>query len=351
MVIFISNGSYGNVQPKHVILVSVQKAYFQLRVCKLPGFMHQRIGPTMKFAEIQVYHLTWYRVCTKVIFISKGSYGNEEPKNVILISVEKAYIPLRGCKLPGFTHRRIGPTMKFAEIGGYLSTWYRVCTKAIFTSKGSYGNVEPKNAILVLVQKAYFPLRGCKLPGFTHRRIGPTMKFAEIGGYLSTWYRVCNMEIFISKQSYRNAEPKHVIFVSVQKAYFPLRGCKEYGFKHHRIRRTMKFAEIRNYLSTWYRVCTKVIFISKGSYGNAEPENIILVSVQKAYFPLRGCKLPGFMHCRIQPTMQFAEIRGYISAWYRVFTKGSQQKNRRCSDSKSVLLELSIYLRYIKTGL
>ena len=39
--------------------------------------------------------------------------------------------------------------MKFAEILGYLSTWYRVCTKAIFASKGSYGNAEPKNVILV----------------------------------------------------------------------------------------------------------------------------------------------------------------------------------------------------------
>ena len=71
--------------------------------------------------------------------------------------------------------------MKFARIGGYLSTLYRVCTKAVFTSKGSYGNVEPKNAILVSVQKAYFPLRGCKLPGFTLRCKGQTMKFAEIG--------------------------------------------------------------------------------------------------------------------------------------------------------------------------
>ena len=70
--------------------------------------------------------------------------------------------------------------MKFAEIGGYLSTWYPVGSKAIFTSKGSYGNVEPKNAILVSVQKAYFPLRGCKLPGFMYCCIGPTMEFAEI---------------------------------------------------------------------------------------------------------------------------------------------------------------------------
>ena len=32
-------------------------------------------------------------------------------------------------------------------------------------------------------------------------------------------------------------------------------------------------------------------------------------------------------------------------------TEGSQRKNRRCSDFKSVVLELNIYLRYIKTGL
>ena len=112
---------------------------------------------TVKFAEIGGHLYTWYCVCTKAIFTSKGSYGTVEPKNAILISVQKAYFPLQGCKLPGFTHRLIRTTIKFAEIGGYLSTWYRVCTKAIFTSEGSYGNVQPKNAVLVSVQKAYYP--------------------------------------------------------------------------------------------------------------------------------------------------------------------------------------------------
>ena len=185
--IFTSKGSYGNAKPKNVILVSVQKAYFPLRGCKLPGFMHRRIGPTMKVPEIRGYHSTWYHVCTKVIFTSKGSYGNVEPKNVIFVLLQKAYFKLRGCKLPGFIHRRIGPTMEFAEIVGYLSTCYRVCTKVIFTSKGSYVNAEPKNVILVSVQTAYFPLLGCKLPEFMHCRIRPTMKFAEILCYLSTW--------------------------------------------------------------------------------------------------------------------------------------------------------------------
>ena len=184
-----------------------------------------------------------------------------------------------GRKLPGFTHRRIGLTMKFAETGGYLSTWYRACTKARFTSKGSYAYVEPINAMLVSVQKAYFPLPACKLPGFTHRGKRPTMKFAEIGGYPSTSFRVCTKTILTSKVSYGNVEPINAILVSVQKAYFTLRGCKLPGFTHCRIWPTMKFAETGCYLSTWYRVCTKGILTSKGSYGNAEPRNVILVSV------------------------------------------------------------------------
>ena len=165
--------------------------------------MHRRIGPTMEFTEIRGYLSTWYRVCTMVILISKRSYGNVESKNLILVAVQEAYFPLWG-----FMHRRIGPTKKFAEILGYLSTWYRVCTKAMFTSKGSYGNAEPKNLILVSVQKASFKLRGCILPRFMHRGIGPTMEFAEIRGYLSTWYRVCAKVIFTSKESYGNVEPK-----------------------------------------------------------------------------------------------------------------------------------------------
>ena len=128
-----------------------------------------------KMAECRGYLSPWYRVCTKAIFISKGSYGNVEPKNVILVLVQKGYFPLRGRKLSGFMHRCIEQSI-FTEILGYLSPWYRVCTKAISISKGSYGNVEPKNVVLVLVQKGYFPIRNRKLPGLMHRCIGPTIE-------------------------------------------------------------------------------------------------------------------------------------------------------------------------------
>ena len=83
-------------------------------------------------------------------------------------------------KLHGFMHRRIYPTMEIWEISGYPSPWYRVCTKAMFISKGSYGCGEPKNVIALSVQQTHWPLRTCKLHGFMHRRIYPTMEIWEI---------------------------------------------------------------------------------------------------------------------------------------------------------------------------
>ena len=65
---------------------------------------------------------------------------------------------------------------KFEEIQGFLFPRYGVYTKAIILSKGSYVNEEPKNVILVSVQKAHFPVRGCKLPGFIQRRTGPNVE-------------------------------------------------------------------------------------------------------------------------------------------------------------------------------
>ena len=59
----------------------------------------------------------------------------------------------------------------------YLSPWYRVCTKEILISEGSYGYGEPKNVICIWVQKPYRPVRACKSPRFELRRIVPSMEF------------------------------------------------------------------------------------------------------------------------------------------------------------------------------
>ena len=242
--------------------------------------MHHLIHPTMENWEIRGYLSPWYRVCTKAMFISKGSYGCGEPKNVIASSVQQTHWPLRSCKLHGFMHRRIYETMEICEISGYLSPWYRVSTKAMFVSKGSYGCGELKYVIALSVQQTHWPLRTCKLNGFTHRRIHPTMEIWEIRGYLSPWYRVCTKAMFISKGSYGCGKPKNVIALSVQQTHWPLRTCKLHGFMHRHIHPTMEICETSGYLSPLYRVCTKAMFISKGSYGCGEPKNVIALSVQ-----------------------------------------------------------------------
>ena len=40
-----------------------------------------------------------------------------------------------------------GPEWKFAELRGYKSSWYRVCTKAMVISKGRNGHVELENVL------------------------------------------------------------------------------------------------------------------------------------------------------------------------------------------------------------
>ena len=127
-----------------------------------------------KQAELRGNLSPSYGACSKAMFTLKGSYGCGEPKNVTFRWVQLPYLPLRDSKHPGFIHRRIGPT-KDAELRGNLSPWYGVCTKAMFTLKGSYGCREPKNVPFGWEQTPYLPLRDSKHPGFIHRRIGPTM--------------------------------------------------------------------------------------------------------------------------------------------------------------------------------
>ena len=57
-------------------------------------------GHERKFAEIQVYFSPWSRVCTKAMYTLKGTQGYGEPKNVIFQSVQKSHLPGWASKLP-----------------------------------------------------------------------------------------------------------------------------------------------------------------------------------------------------------------------------------------------------------
>ena len=111
----------------------------------------------------------------------KEATGMENPKMQSLFWCRKPtsqYAPSNypvpcSAVLDGQANYPVSCQCKFAESRGFLSPRYRVCTNPIYIWKGSYGNGEPKNAILVLVQKAHLLVRASKLPGFMQRRMGP----------------------------------------------------------------------------------------------------------------------------------------------------------------------------------
>ena len=118
----ISKGCYRYGDSKNTFLKSVQKLHLPVQDGKLPRLMYASVEPRKKFDEILVYHLLWYRVCTKAM-CGTSNYP---------VSCKPVY-----CR-----------EWKFAEIRVYLSLWYRSCTKAMFISKGSYRHGESKNAFL-----------------------------------------------------------------------------------------------------------------------------------------------------------------------------------------------------------
>ena len=160
--------------------------------------------------------------------------------------------------------------------------------------KGSYGGGEPKNVNLVLVQKAHFAVRACKLPDFMHAYGDVSVYLRNSGLPLTVESCLHQCNLYMERKLRRWRTQK---FKPCSCAESPLRstGLQTTGFHASRMATSVKICESRGYLSPWYRVCTNAIYIWKGSYGDGEPKNLNLVLVQKAHFAVRDCKPPNFM--------------------------------------------------------
>ena len=99
-----------------------------------------------------------------------------------------------------------GRQYKFQKFRGFLSPWYRVCTKITLISKRSFRDTEPINIILGLVQKGYKPLRGFKLPAFMFRQIGPTMQISGSSGLPIAMVPCLHQNSTYIKRKFRDAE-------------------------------------------------------------------------------------------------------------------------------------------------
>ena len=108
-----------------------------MRTVKLLRLKEVVKGRERKPAQIGEDLSHWYRVCTGLYLYQKGARGMESPE---MYSFSR-------CKTPSDLYwpsnypvsRKVVKSRerKPAQIGEDLSHWYRVCTKAIFISKGS----------------------------------------------------------------------------------------------------------------------------------------------------------------------------------------------------------------------
>ena len=104
-------------------------------------------------------------------------------QNCIALDGSHPYLPVRDRKLPRVIVGSIGSRMEICETStmviSYQSPWYRVCTKAMVISKGSYGHGEFKIVLPYSVRIPYLPVRGHNLPRFMGDSIGPRMEICE----------------------------------------------------------------------------------------------------------------------------------------------------------------------------
>ena len=99
----------------------------------------------MEICSISGHPVARYNGCTNARCIWKGSWGEGEPKNVNLETVQKAHRPERASKLLRFLHRRLWPWTKIYANSGLPVAQYNGCTNARCIWKGSYSDGEPKN--------------------------------------------------------------------------------------------------------------------------------------------------------------------------------------------------------------
>ena len=136
-------------------------------------------GQEWRYAKLRPSQSPRYRVCTKAMIISKGSYGHGDSKNIVPKSVQIPYLPLRGCKLPRFMEGSIGPRMEICETSALSIPMVPRLLKSNCYIKGSNGHGEFKNVLPQSVKIPCLLLRGSKVPRFMGGSIEPRMEICE----------------------------------------------------------------------------------------------------------------------------------------------------------------------------
>ena len=96
----------------------VRAPHLPVRVSKLSHFMGGRIGLRMEICEISGLTIPMVLRLHQTMLISKGSYRYGKLENVLSLSVQKQYLPVRARKLPRFIGGSIGSGIEICENSG-----------------------------------------------------------------------------------------------------------------------------------------------------------------------------------------------------------------------------------------
>ena len=224
-----------------------------------------------------MYLSLWYHVCTKAIIISKGSCGYGESKNVFLKLVQERNLPVRTCKS---LHLMWGSLRLRTEICGSSGLPFAMVSYLHQTT------VHIKRKLLVCRVQKCIPLVGTKTAltcaGMQTTTSRVRRYKAENGNFWKFWSTFHHGTMFAPKQFLYQKEATGMEYTKM----YSSRRCKNrtylcvpanYPISCEAVySRERKFTEVLMYLSPWYHVCTKAIFISKGSCGYGESKNVFL---------------------------------------------------------------------------
>ena len=211
--------SYGHEEFINVIPFSVQMAHKALRAGQYLRPLQRRIEPSMEIRVHSRPFLARYKRCTNAWCILSRSYGHEEFKNGNPSSMQEAHKVVQACQYLRALQRCIVPWMDIRVHSRPYLALYKGCTNAWCVLWRSYGDEEFKNLIPFSVQKAHKALRAGRYLRPLQRLIEPSMEIRVHSRPFLARYKGCTNARCILSRSYRPEMFKNVNPFAVHMAH------------------------------------------------------------------------------------------------------------------------------------
>ena len=199
----------------------------------------------------------------------------------------------------------------FAEIRVYLSPWYRVCTKALFISKGSCRNVESKKCIPLVGAKTAHTCTGQQTaPSHVSQYRAENGKLRKTGcTYFTMVPCLHQINVYITRKLQVWTVQKCIRLVGAKTA---LTCLGRQPTPSHASQYSVQNVNLRKSRSTFRHgtvFAPKHCLYQKEAAEMQSVKNAFLQSVQKAHLPVRDSKQPRLMLAVYQYRAENGDLR------------------------------------------